>query len=107
MTTSFTPGPWRVGKRYGGVVADKPPTSARFSDHYTAASEVEAYGGYLIAESIAPENRDLIAAAPELYEALDRLVRAGMENETEAAGRAIYGPELAILAKAREEGVTA
>jgi len=32
--------------------------------------EIELYGGHVIAESIMPRNQPLIAAAPEMYEAL-------------------------------------
>lgn len=59
-----TPGPWRIGKNYGAVVADHPVPELRGSD------DVNAYGGHLIAESIALQNRPLIATAPELLEAL-------------------------------------
>lgn len=57
-----TPGPWRIGKNYGAVVADHPVPELRGSD------DVNAYGGHLIAESIALQNRPLISAAPELLE---------------------------------------
>ncbi|PPA72827.1 hypothetical protein C4E15_28090 [Achromobacter spanius] len=67
MTTKHTPGPWRIGKSYGAVVADVPVNNGDDNDH------VEAYGGHLIAESIAVCNRPLIAAAPELLEALEKL----------------------------------
>jgi hypothetical protein len=38
------------------------------------ADEVDFYGGYLIAESISKANAQLIAAAPELYEALKQVL---------------------------------
>lgn len=62
-------GPWRIGDNYGAVVTDEP----------IAGQDEEcrkAYGGYLVAESIAPKNRPLIAAAPRLRNALAALVRA-------------------------------
>lgn len=68
MTTNHTRGPWRIGKAHGAVVADVPVNAGLDNDH------VEAYGGHLIAESIAVCNRPLIAAAPELLEALDTVV---------------------------------
>lgn len=61
---AYTKGPWRKG-RSGAVVADHPVPGMGGSD------AVEYYGGHLIAESVAPQNRDIIAAAPELYEALE------------------------------------
>ena len=58
-----TPGPWRVGETFGAIVADSPVSGIRGSDN------VEAYGGHLIAESVAQKNRALIAAAPDLLAA--------------------------------------
>ncbi|CAB3846181.1 hypothetical protein LMG3482_01881 [Achromobacter deleyi] len=70
MTTNHTPGPWRIGKAHGAVVADVPVNAGLDNDH------VEAYGGHLIAESIAVCNRPLIAAAPELLRAAVRYLNA-------------------------------
>ncbi|MEN6301729.1 MAG: hypothetical protein ABFD96_03350 [Armatimonadia bacterium] len=63
-----TPGPWRVGKNYGAVIADTAP-EGHLPDADLEASEIKAYGGYVIGESIAKCNRSLIAAAPDLLEA--------------------------------------
>ncbi|OMG89748.1 hypothetical protein [Achromobacter xylosoxidans] len=68
MTTKHTPGPWRIGKCHGAVVADVPVNAGLDNDH------AAVYGGHLIAESIAVCNRPLIAAAPDLLEALDTVV---------------------------------
>jgi len=68
MTTKHTPGPWRIGKFHGAVVADVPVNAGLDNDH------VEAYGGHLIAESIAVCDRPLIAAAPERLEALEIMI---------------------------------
>ena len=71
-----TPGPWRISPKsclYGAVVADT-STRTRAATADEAAqdvSEIAAYGGYIIAESIAPRNRLLIAAAPDLLEAAE------------------------------------
>ncbi len=70
MTTTHTPGPWRIGKCHGAVVADVPVNAGLDNDH------AEAYGGHLIAESIAVCNRPLIAAAPELLRAAIRYLNA-------------------------------
>ncbi|CAB3905632.1 hypothetical protein LMG2828_04733 [Achromobacter piechaudii] len=70
MTTKHTQGPWRIGKFYGAVVADTPVNAGLDNEH------VEAYGGHLIAESIAVCNRPLIAAAPELLMAAMRYLNA-------------------------------
>ena len=63
-----TQGPWRAGKTGGAVVADYPIPEVDGSGH------VEYYGGHLVAESIAPQNIPLIAAAPDLLAALKTLV---------------------------------
>lgn len=63
-----TPGPWRQGKA-GGIVSDHPVPEM------SGADAVEYYGGHLIAESIAPRNRPLICAAPEMLDALERAER--------------------------------
>jgi hypothetical protein len=80
--TRPTPGPWRKGISSASVVSDTQPTYRKeHPSHYgygsfeeANAAEVKAYGGYLIAESICPENQDVIAAALELYEVLRRRV---------------------------------
>lgn len=64
----WTPGPWRVGKAYGSVVADAPAPGIIGSD------ACDAYGGHLIAESVNPSNAKLIAAAPDLAALLAELV---------------------------------
>jgi hypothetical protein len=58
-----TPGPWRVAENHGAVVAD---ADSGHDDPWN----IEYYGGHLIAESIDPRNRPIIAAAPELLVAL-------------------------------------
>lgn len=97
MTTNHTRGPWRIGKAHGAVVADVPVNAGLDNDH------VEAYGGHLIAESIAVCNRPLIAAAPELLEALEWALRA-MEarNPLWAEGERFIAARAAI-AKAKGE----
>jgi hypothetical protein len=65
-----TPGPWRVSD-VGAVVADVPIDGGP-----DGSDDVEHYGGHLIAESVAPCNRPLIAAAPKLLSALRELNRA-------------------------------
>lgn len=62
---SHTKGPWRIGKNYGGIVADHP-----IEGGVMGTEDVEAYGGYLIAETVAPCNKPIIAAAPQLLEAV-------------------------------------
>lgn len=73
MTTKTTPGPWRIGKTCGAVVADEPTSGGRWSGH----EDVTFYGGHLVCESVAMEsNARLIAAAPDLREACDDALTA-------------------------------
>ena len=93
MTTNHTRGPWRIGKAHGAVVADVPVNAGLDNDH------VEAYGGHLIAESIAVCNRPLIAAAPELLEALSVLYAVAAEQLGD--DWAAVTNAAAVIAKAR------
>ena len=64
-TSKHTPGPWRVGDELGVVICDTMNDTT-----YHSPSELAAYGGALIAESIRhAANAWLIVAAPELLEA--------------------------------------
>jgi len=71
MELKHTPGPWRAGSGKGGrgsVVSDQLAVGA-----LGGSDAVDYYGGNLIAESVAPENIPLIAAAPTLLEALRQI----------------------------------
>jgi hypothetical protein len=83
--TSFTPGPWRVGKKYPGDVV------------HTASSALIARS-IIGSETEREANARLIAAAPELLEALklcaavcsgDTLYKNGLVRALEAARAAI------------------
>ena len=65
---NHTSGPWRIGNNYGSVVCDTPIPEISGSEH------TEHYGGHLVAESIAPKNRAIIAAAPEIFKSLNSIV---------------------------------
>lgn len=70
----FTPGPWKVtpgNNTYGSVVSE-----VEHEGCHTDPRDVEAYGGYLIAESIREPNRSLIAASPDLYYEAEQNVKA-------------------------------
>ena len=128
--TAFTPGPWRLGKYNSAVVADTKPAyrvaHALLIGNETVEesdrSEIAHYGGHLIAESICPEDAPLIAAAPDLYAALDEALAGDGHDESCGVWRVLTakGPEaveaacscwVAIarraLAKARAEAVPA
>lgn len=69
--TEYTPGPWRSGTVYGAIVADYKTSSYEESGH----GDVNYYGGHLVCESVEFEaNARLIAAAPEMLEALKEIV---------------------------------
>ena len=57
---SHTPGPWKDGEMGASIVSDSP------EGYVWDEGSVRAYGGFLIAESIAPCNKPLIKAAPDL-----------------------------------------
>ncbi len=76
------PESWKVG-RHGTVVSSHPTTDRKDSGH----GDVEYYGGYLVAESIAnPAHATLIAAAPDTAKERDKLrnvlMRLWVEWET-------------------------
>ncbi len=72
-----TPGPWRVGD--GSFVIGNHPAPG-----ITGSDDVHHYGGHLICESVSQANARLIAAAPDLLEALKAtwkiLDAAGLTN---------------------------
>ena len=59
---------WTPGKQPGTVVTD------RIADGPELASHIDFYGGYLVAESIAPENVGPISATVDLLEEGKKLV---------------------------------
>lgn len=91
----FTPGPYRaIGS---AIYADTPQVvdPARFKGF----GEPEPGRGYLIAESIPhKETRDLLKAAPELYDFIDTL-----ENDDGKIPGWLWAKREALLAKARGE----
>lgn len=64
--SSYTPGPWRVGKR-NSVVSDNAVPEISGADAF------DYYGVHLICESVTMRNARFIAKAPELAEALREL----------------------------------
>jgi len=72
---THTPGPWRASTQRYAVVADHPVPEIGGSD------AIDYYGGHLIGESIAPQNIGLIAAAPELLEALKETLAIAKRDE--------------------------
>ncbi len=80
-------GPWRAapeGVPYNAIVCDEPMRT--YTDRYTAQMEREAYGGYLVCESVAPQNVPIITAAPDLLEALEGLYLAYFGGPSKGRG---------------------
>lgn len=87
---THTPGPWRRGKAHQAVVSDVSNGLIGCT-----AEEVEAYGGYLVAESIAPDNIDIITAAPDMLAALKNI-----ESDDAHMPRAIWDEIQRAIARA-------
>lgn len=108
-----TPGPWRIGKIKSVVVSDNKIEGASETGH-NGLKAIEYYGGCMVAESIfRKEDAHLIAAAPDLLEALKGLVEAkrmasknpegvlrSMEYRWERATKAIANAESSEISKA-------
>jgi len=73
-------GPWIDSRRCDAIVVENPP-----DDHKPDADTLKYYGGEVVAESVAPENKPLIKAAPELLSVCktvkERLIRDGVYLE--------------------------
>ena len=96
---NHTPGPWELGS-LGSVVTRTPDDQVRITGIY-AEETIRAYGGHVICETVMPANAKLIAAAPELLEALEWLVNIGYDVGKDG-GRPKYGEfEDAILSAQR------
>ena len=91
-----TPGSWRPG-RNGAIVTD---VQSPWHDD----REPEYYGGYLVAESIRnPADEPVLAAAPDMYEALQAVDNALAHNLPHGVMRRVQ----AALAKAEGREVPA
>ena len=80
-------GPWRQCVNQPDAIVSDDQTTRQCPSPECAESCLKYYGGYLVAESISPKNRPLIAAAPELLEALEGLMLAHSEGYTLATAK--------------------
>ena len=113
-TPNFTPGPWvtsgeftlvgQTGRRWEEYVAEVRPTSGEYRGKIADLQSANCISG--IDGNECKANAHLIAAAPEMYEALEELLRCvrsfEQEGEAEWMKSEIRDAEKA-LAKARGE----
>lgn len=100
MNTEHTPGPWRIGNG-SFIISDHPAPGITGSD------DVQYYGGHLICESVSQANARLIAAAPDLLEALKVLLFAF--EELAKAIKPLSSDPVIVSARAavcKAEGIT-
>ena len=96
MTTKWTPGPWRVDSRHVGLMIESDPHGPRaLASISTPIDDIDR------------ANAALIAAAPELYEALEALTKDEelilAAHGIEPSGNRLVKQARAALAKARGE----
>lgn len=93
----WTTGPWRIsGSRYQAVVADG---DTGHDDPFS----VSAYRGHLVCESATDGNARIIAAAPDLYEALSGVMGYAEDGALTIDAQPFLDAAYAALAKARGE----
>lgn len=94
-----TPKPWRKGSG-SFIICD------RSLPHIPGNEAMDYYGGRLVCESIAPQDMDIIAAAPELLEALKRLcdLPCNCPCEIGVDEMTAYGQARAAIDKAEGRG---
>jgi hypothetical protein len=90
--TEFTPGPWIANGRYIGVLG-----------HKSFIGECKDVNGNWSDTKTTVANANLIAAAPELYEALDQMVAFMTEFGCYSESRPVVRVGMQALAKARGE----
>lgn len=109
--SKHTGGTWRANpgnQHYGSIVSDVP-----VEGRTARGDEVAFYGGHLIAESVMECNRPIIAAAPDLYAALEDAIESleaarccpGLEPNVDDWARDSIAGAKAALSKARGEDV--
>jgi|SRR5699024_4431295 len=106
--TKFTPGPWRLSSQSPRIIQKDCRDTGSDHGFLIASSMGRDDSGFYASESEADANAHLIAAAPELFEALDTLVSVvGLTAFKYAEQRAVLqeaaDQSIAALAKARGE----
>jgi hypothetical protein len=97
---AFTPGPWKIYRASNGSMLGIGVDRPNDEDH--AAGVTDAYGGLWGSGGEKEANARLIAAAPDLYEALE-YARTNMGDPVPVSRRHVARKVDAALAKARGE----
>lgn len=101
-----TGGEWSVGK------TDCVVSSETDSGIVPGGDDVAYYGGYLVCESISPNNRPIVSAAPDMFDALlaikEKLHFIGMPGEKvcKVTGKSDWSHEIQLLEAALKKAVT-
>lgn len=105
--TKFTPGPWGWVEQYRGGHAWLQSASEKFTIGNAIIDDGSAYGEYPPRIAVNEANAHLIAAAPDLYEALERLLPMAEDDCFQYGNSADEDEDIifarAALAKARGE----
>ena len=91
-----TPGPWIDSPNASDAIISTNPDAMA-----DAGMEVEYYGGAVICESVARQNKPLIKAAPEMLTALEAVVKADQRFPDMDIPGYVMIPLRAAIAKAR------
>lgn len=62
LSDCYSTGPWEIGK-HGAIVSAEP---------FVTQSDFDYYGGNVVCESVNKKNAAMIAACPQMYEALKK-----------------------------------
>lgn len=95
---THTPGTWQAGKGTGCVISDKVPEDYKSGSGHDA---IDYYGGFLIAESVADRDLNLIAAAPDLLAALTA-INEYWESGNFTRKDSLWNPMKAAIKKATQ-----
>lgn len=97
---AHTKGPWRIGKHTNSVISDN--SNGLEINGAKGEEAVKYYGGNLICESVSIENAKLIAAAPDLLEALNDMIEMYEQVQPVGGWQGVYDSAIYAIKKATE-----